>query len=105
MDLFRDIATYVPNDRGHRALDVFRTSAASTLAHWRGYVRSGVGHMRKSLLYGNVEVFRRFAEAAQTGAQPRELGPEDALAIVKLQHAVVDAAAAGNRATPRVGHS
>jgi predicted dehydrogenase len=97
MDLFRDIAAYVPNDRGHRGLDVFRSSAASTFAHWRGYARSGVGHLRKSLLYGNVEVFHRFAEAARTGAELHEMGPDDALAVVKLQHAVVDAAGGRNR--------
>src|SRR3712207_3045275 len=37
VDLFRDIAVYTPNDNGHLAMDVIRSSVMATLTHWRGY--------------------------------------------------------------------
>ena len=91
VDLFRDIAVHVPNDRGHRALDVLRTTASSTWHHWRGYLRSGLGHARGTLLYGNEEVFRRFHAAIATGREPAGIGPDDALAVLRLQHWIVGA--------------
>ena len=92
VDLFRDIAVYTPNDRGHLALDVIRSSASATWRHWRGYLRSGVGHVRGSLLYGNDEVFGRFHEAATTGRPLRDIGVDDALSVLRTQHWIVDAA-------------
>jgi predicted dehydrogenase len=92
VDLFRDIAVYTPNDRGHFALDVLRTSLSSTLRHWRGYLRSGVGHVRKSLVYGNDEVFSRFHTAAVTGEPPRDIGIDDALSVLRTQHWIVSQA-------------
>jgi len=93
VDVFRDIAVHVPNDRRHLALDVLRSSASSTLRHWGGYVRSGIGHLRGTLLYGNETVFERFRDAARTGARPEGIDGEDALAVLRLQHWIVDAAA------------
>lgn len=92
VDLFRDIAVYTPNDRGHLALDVIRTSLSSTYRHWRGYFRSGIGHVRGSLLYGNDEVFSRFHAAAVTGEMPRDIGVDDALSVLRTQHWIVDQA-------------
>ena len=92
VDVFRDIAVRIPNDKAHGTLDVFRTSAMATLTHWAGYPLSGVGHLRKTLLYGNDEVFRRFHAAAATGVAPRDISGEDALAVLQLQHWIVGCA-------------
>jgi predicted dehydrogenase len=92
LDVFRDIAMWVPNDRAHGTVDVFRTSLAATLAHWRGYPRSGWGHMRKTLRYGNEEVFARFHDAVANGAELRDVSGHDALDVLRLQHWIVDCA-------------
>jgi scyllo-inositol 2-dehydrogenase (NADP+) len=92
IDLFRDIAVRVPNDGGHKSLDVLRTSTAASWHHFTGYLRSGPGHLRRRLLYGNDEVFARFHAAATEGAVPQGIGPEDALAVLRLQHWIVDSA-------------
>jgi scyllo-inositol 2-dehydrogenase (NADP+) len=86
LDIFRDIAVHVPNDEDHLARQVIRSSALATWHHWRGYLRSGYGHVRRSLRYGNEEVFRRFHEAATTGSQPHGIDAADALAVLRLQH-------------------
>jgi predicted dehydrogenase len=86
VDVFRDIATFVPNDELHHAPQVFRTSARATVAHWWGYLRSGPGHLRRTLRYGNDEVFRRFAWAVRSGQPPLGVSGDDALAVVRMQH-------------------
>src|SRR5262249_4922500 len=78
VDVFRALATFVPNDQLHHAPQVLRTSARATLAHWWGYVRSGPGHLRRTLRYGNDEVFRRFARAIREGQAPAGISGEDA---------------------------
>lgn len=89
VDLFRDIAVRIPNDRGHQSLDVLRTSASAGWHHWLGYLRSGPGHLRRRLLYGNDEVFRRFHDAASGGPPAEGIGAGDALAVLRLQHAIL----------------
>lgn len=93
VDIFRDIAVLVPNDGRHLAPNVFRSSSAFSWRHWAGYVRSGTGHLRGTLRYGNDEVFRRFREAVESGRQPVGIGPEDALAVLRTQHWIAGAAA------------
>ena len=93
VDVFRDIAVHVPNDRDHKTLRVLRTSLAGTLGHWAGYPRSGAGHLRGTLRYGNDEVFRRFRASAVGGAPPEGIDVDDALAVLRLQHWIVDQAA------------
>jgi predicted dehydrogenase len=90
LDVFRDIAVWVPNDKAHRTLDVFRTSLAATFSHWGGYPRPGWGHLRKTLRYGNEEVFARFHDAAARGAELRDISGKDALDVLRLQHWIVD---------------
>jgi scyllo-inositol 2-dehydrogenase (NADP+) len=92
VDVFRDIAVFVPSDRQHRSLDVLRTSAAATAAHWTGYLSSGAGHVRGSLLYGVDEVFSRFHRAICDGAPPQGVAGEDALAVLRIQQWILDAA-------------
>ena len=94
VDVFRDIAVHVPNDRDHKTLRVLRTSLAGTLGHWAGYPRSGAGHLRGTLRYGNDEVFRRFRASAVGGAPPEGIDVDDALAVLRLQHWIVDAGGA-----------
>lgn len=94
VDIFRDIAVYVPNDGGHRTGEVLRTSLSATMHHWAGYARSGLPHLRGRLLYGNDEVFSRFHQAATTGGRPEGIAADDALAILSLQHWIVEQAGA-----------
>lgn len=97
-DIFRDIAVFLPNDRGHAALDVARTSLAATWHHWLGYLRSGPGHLRGRLRYGNDEVFRRFHDSVTTGARPQGIDAADALSVLRLQHWIVQAGGESMRA-------
>lgn len=91
VDLFRDIAVFTPNDRDHRALQVLRTSASASWHHWRGYLRSGAGHVTGTLRYGNDEVFRRFHHAIVHGGRPAGIDADDALAVLRIQHWILEA--------------
>jgi scyllo-inositol 2-dehydrogenase (NADP+) len=93
VDIFRYIAVFAPNDGGHDARRVFRTSASLTMNHWRGYVGSGPRHLARRLDYGNREVFRRFREAINGSIEPDGIGALDALEVLRLQHFVVDSQA------------
>ena len=89
VDVFRDIYVRVPNDGAHTAWPVLRSSLAVTAGHWLQHLVSGPGHLAGTLLYGNEEVFRRFAEAAVSAADPAEIGAEDALAVLRMQHEIL----------------
>jgi scyllo-inositol 2-dehydrogenase (NADP+) len=89
VDLFRDIAIRLPNDGGHRSLEVLRTTLAAGSQHLLGYFRSGPKHLAgRRLLYGNEEVFGRFHAAATNGASADGIGPDDALAVLRIQHEI-----------------
>ena len=92
VDVFRDIYVRLPNDGAHTAWPVLRTSFAATASHWLQHLVSGPAHLAGRLVYGNDEVFRRFAAAASSGTQPEGIGPEDALAVMRMQHEVIDRA-------------
>lgn len=90
VDVFRDIYVSLPNDGTHETATVVRTSAAATGQHWLQHLASGIPHLTGRLLYGNVEVFDRFARAATE--EPEVLAPiaaEAALDVLKLQHAII----------------
>jgi predicted dehydrogenase len=89
MDVFRDIYLWLPNDGAHTSWPVLRTSLAATWAHWSQHLLSGPRHLAGSLLYGNEEVFRRFADAARGSSQPAHIGAEDALAVLRMQHEII----------------
>ena len=92
VDVFRDIYVRLPNDGAHTAWPVLRTSLAATWTHWLGHLTSGPAHLAGTLRYGNDEVFRRFAEAARRGEEPAQIGAEDALAVLKMQHELIQRA-------------
>jgi predicted dehydrogenase len=89
VDVFRDIAVFVPNDRDHATGRVFGSSLSSTWYHWAGYLRSGPDHLRRRLRYGNDEVFRGFATAIRTGQEPARISGGDALAVLRAQHEIL----------------
>lgn len=89
IDVFRDIYLRLPNDGAHGTWPVLRTSLVATASHWVQHLVSGPRHLAGTLLYGNDEVFRRFAAAARTSAEPEGIGPEDALAVLRMQHDIV----------------
>ena len=70
IDVFRDIATFIPNDGLHTTRSVLRTSMRATWEHWIGHVRSGPRHLCGTLRYGNDEVFSRFWNAIRSGNPP-----------------------------------
>jgi len=92
VDVFRDIYIRVPNDGAHTAWPVLRTSLSATWSHWWQHLLSGPGHLAGTLSYGNAEVFRRFADAARAGVEPPDIGPDDALAVLRMQHEILERA-------------
>lgn len=92
VDVFRDIYIRLPNDGSHAAWPVLRTSLTATWWHWKEHILSGPGHLFGTLRYGNDEVFRRFAAAVRSSTQPENLGPEDALAVLRMQHDIIERA-------------
>lgn len=91
VDLFRDIALFTPNDGDHRAPEVFRTSMSASWHHWLGYLRSGPRHLLGKLRYGNEEVFGRFHAAIGSGKPPEGISGQDALAVLRVQHWILEA--------------
>jgi predicted dehydrogenase len=91
VDVFRDIYLSLPNDRSHETAEVFRTSLYAAGQHFWQHVVSGIPHLRGRLFYGNEEVFSRFADAIRGKIERlAPIGPESALAVLKLQHAIID---------------
>ena len=91
IDVFRDIYVRLPNDDAHTTWPVLRTSLAATWGHWIEHLASGPRHLAGSLLYGNDEVFRRFAAAVRSGTEASGISAEDALAVLRMQHQVLGA--------------
>lgn len=94
IDVFRDVLVVLPNDGEHRAADVMRTSLAGIASHVAGVIGSGLRMVTGQLLYGNEEVVRRFLDAVETGVAPEGISSEDGLAVLELQHALIDGARA-----------
>jgi len=92
IDVFRDIYVRLPNDDAHTTWPVLRTSLTATWAHWTQHLVSGPGHLAGSLLYGNDEVFRRFAAAIRGNRPPQNIGASDALAVLRMQHDILEGA-------------
>jgi predicted dehydrogenase len=91
VDVFRDIYISLPNDRSHQAVNVMRTSLTAIGQHLWQHIVSGIPHLRGHLFYGNEEVFRRFASAIKGNVEDmKSIGPESALAVLRLQHALID---------------
>jgi scyllo-inositol 2-dehydrogenase (NADP+) len=90
VDVFRDIYVRLPNDDAHTSMSVLRTSMAATWGHWRQHLTRGPLHLMGKLQYGNDEVFARFHTAATTSAPLTDISAEDALAVLRMQHEIVD---------------
>ncbi|HEX4520701.1 MAG TPA: Gfo/Idh/MocA family oxidoreductase [Gaiellaceae bacterium] len=65
LDIFRDILLVLPNDGGHRAREILRTSGRAVGGHLAGVLSSGVRMTGKRLSYGNNEVVGRFVDAVE----------------------------------------
>lgn len=90
VDVFRDIYMRLPNDGAHTTWPVLRTSLVATLSHWMQHLFSGPRHLAGTLLYGNDEVFRRFAAAVRSSSEPEGIGARDALAVLRMQHEILE---------------
>ena len=73
---FRDIYIHLPNDGRHDMSSVFRTSALAAMQHFGQHFSRGLLHLTGGLLYGNRELFDRFARAALSGRQPEFISAE-----------------------------
>lgn len=91
VDLFRDIYIRLPNDGTHGTRSVIKTSLSATWQHWIQHLTSGSRHLRGRLRYGNDEVFARFAKAALNGEPLRDIGADDAQAVLGMQHDLLKA--------------
>lgn len=91
VDVFRDIYISLPNDGAHHTRAVFRTSVYAMGQHLWQHIVSGIPHLRGCLFYGNEEVFCRFAKSIRGSREAlAPIGAESALAVLRLQHAIVD---------------
>jgi predicted dehydrogenase len=91
LDIFRDIYIRLPNDGLHVTSTVLRTSWRASLQHWGQHFTSGIGHLLGTLRYGNNMVFEGFAQAIRQGKPAPGISGQDALAVLKMQHEIVDA--------------
>jgi len=90
VDVFRDIYVSLPNDGKHETYTVLRTSVLAVAQHLWQHVISGIPHLTGRLAYGNEEVFARFQSAIHGRIEDlAPIGPESALAVLRLQHAIV----------------
>jgi len=92
LDVFRDVLVVTRNDREHLGRHILRTTADVMTSHLGGVARSGALNMMGRLAYGNDEVIARFVEACRTHVPPKDISGDDGLAVVKLQHEVLDRA-------------
>lgn len=93
VDIFRDVSVLIPNDGRHEARDVLTTTIRGVGEHLGGVFRSGLDHVSGRLLYGNVEVVRRFFDAISGDRRPDGISAHDGAAVVKLLHDLLDRAA------------
>lgn len=89
LDVFRDILQSLPNDELHTAFTIARTTSLSVWQSLVGYARSGVSMIKGDLLYGNPEVFARFARAVSTRRMDPEISADAGLEANRLQDAIV----------------
>ena len=92
VDVFRDVYIRLPNDELHVTRTVLRTSWLASVQHWGQHFTTGALHLAGKLRYGNDTVFERFAEAIREGKPPEGISAQDALAVLKMQHEIVEAA-------------
>jgi len=90
VDVFRDIYLQLPNDGAHNTAMVLRTSLRATWMHWKAHLLNGPMHLAGQLLYGNQEVFRRFARAISCEEPLADISGADALAVLRLQMGILE---------------
>jgi predicted dehydrogenase len=92
IDIFRDLLIVSPHDGPHLARNMMRTSFAATVQHWLGVLRSGSLHVAGRLSYGMDDVVGRFLDGVERQNEPQDVGLADALAVLRLQEQVAQAA-------------
>lgn len=90
IDIFRDILHFIPNDGRHRARDITHSSWRLLIGHAWGFAASGWQLITRRLRYGNDEVVKRFFDAVQGVAPLRDIDPQAALDVLRLQHAILN---------------
>ncbi len=90
VDLFRDLLVVLPYDGKHLAIDIARTSLRGTADHVMGFFVSAARLARGKLFYGVDEVLRLFVRAVRTRMPPPQISSADGLAVLRLQHAILE---------------
>jgi predicted dehydrogenase len=90
LDIFRDIYFSIPNDNGHNALDVLRTSRNGIFGHLKGSFFSGLKVLNRNYLCGNEKVVDIFAKSILNNKSTSPIGIDDALRINKLQLEIME---------------
>jgi len=85
LDIFRDIYASIPNDDGHKASDILKTSGHAITKHLTGTFISGVKELRSDHLYGNDKVVVEFADYIQNDKTPVGISTDIALKVNSLQ--------------------
>ena len=91
-DLFRDISVVLGSDGSHGALDILRTSASAGAQHLGGFAGSGMRLVGGKQDWGHAALIGKFIDAVQQGG-PSPVPVTDALKVVSLTDAILDAAA------------
>jgi predicted dehydrogenase len=90
LDIFRDIYFSLPNDNGHKALDILRTSRKGIFGHLKGTFFSGLKVLNKNYLCGNERIVDIFAESILNNKSSSPIGIDDAIRINKLQFEIIE---------------
>jgi len=92
IDIFRDIYSFIPDDRGHTSKDIFRTSLHAISDHITGTLKSGIGVLAGNYLCGNPKVVNKFARAILYNEPLGPIDAREALKINKLQFEIMEKA-------------
>jgi scyllo-inositol 2-dehydrogenase (NADP+) len=94
VDLFRDIYFSLPNDQGHKALDILNTSRHAIFGHLKGTFSSGLKVINKNYFSGFETVIDIFSEAILNNKSLSAISAKEALKTNRLQFQLISKATA-----------
>ena len=92
VDVFRDIYFRLPNDEGHKALDILNTSRHAMVGHLKGTLASGLRVLNRNMFYGFEEVVDLFAESILNKRSLSVIAASEALKTNDLQFELMNQA-------------
>lgn len=82
VDLFRDIAVRLPEERGHGRSDVIKTVGRATWQMWAGVANTAIHVLGGEQRFGHDRLVREFVDAIEGGKPPTEA--RDGVRVVEL---------------------